>query len=175
MNALQLATIDMFLDKIIHTDLATLCRSMPPKSVDCILSDLPYGTTACSWDSIIPFKDVWEGFTHIIKPRGAIILTASQPFTSSLVMSNPDWFRYDLVWQKNVKTGFLNANRAPLREHESILVFAKDASPYYYPVMRTGSRHHRGGNNEGVGKGEVYRTFKKRHCQRVQTFILPQS
>src|SRR3954469_25840053 len=76
-------------------------------SVDLILCDLPYGTTACKWDSVIPFAPLWAHYKRIIKPRGAVVLTASQPFTSALVMSNPDWFRYEWVWEKTVGTGFL--------------------------------------------------------------------
>jgi site-specific DNA-methyltransferase (adenine-specific) len=77
-------------------------------SIDLILADLPYGTTACKWDTVIPFEPLWAHYKRIIKRNGAIVLTASQPFTSALVMSNPKWFRYEWVWEKSASpTGFL--------------------------------------------------------------------
>jgi DNA modification methylase len=95
-------------------------------SVDLILADLPYGTTACKWDTVIPFAPLWAQYKRVIKRNGAIVLTASQPFTSALVMSNPKWFRYELVWDKvNRYTGYANANRMPLRRHENICVFSQ--------------------------------------------------
>ena len=101
-------------------------KSIPDKSIDMILCDLPYGTTACKWDTIIPFEPLWEQYKRIIKDNGAIVLTASQPFTSALVMSNPDMFKYDLVWDKvNLYTNFLNASHQPLRRHENILIFCQ--------------------------------------------------
>jgi len=95
------------------------------KSVDMILCDLPYGTTACSWDSIIPFIQLWEQYKRVIKSSGNIVLTASQPFTSALVMSNPDWFSYGWIWEKEQGVNFLSANKMPLKTHEDILVFRK--------------------------------------------------
>jgi site-specific DNA-methyltransferase (adenine-specific) len=109
-------------------------KRVPDKSVDMILCDLPYGTTACKWDTIIPFEPLWKQYERIIKDNGAIVLTASQPFTSALVMSNPKWFKYSLVWDKKLSTGFLNAKKQPLRRHEDILVFYKKP-PAYNPIM----------------------------------------
>ena len=106
-------------------------------SVDLILSDLPYGTTACKWDTVIPFEPLWACFKHVLKPRGAVVLTASQPFTSMLVMSNREWFRCEWVWIKSAGGGFLNANRQPLKRHESVLVFA-DGQPTYSPQKTEG-------------------------------------
>jgi len=100
------------------------------KSIDLILTDLPYGTTRCKWDTIIPFDELWEQYNRIIKDNGAIVLTASQPFTSALVMSNPKMFKYDWMWDKGVPSGHLNAKRMPLRYHESILVFYKKQCTY---------------------------------------------
>lgn len=112
-------------------------RTIPDGSVDLILADLPYGTTRCKWDSIIPLPPMWEQYRRVIKPRGAIVLTAAQPFTSALVMSNPEWFCYDWVWEKGNATGFLNSKRAPLRAHESVLVFCA-GQPTYNPQMTHG-------------------------------------
>lgn len=106
--------------------------NIPDKSVDMILCDLPYGTTQCSWDTIIPFEPLWEQYKRVIKDNGAIVLFGSEPFTSKLVCSQIDLFRYDLVWDKRRGSDFLNANRKPLDCHENILVFYKK-SPTYNP------------------------------------------
>lgn len=99
-------------------------------SVDAVIADPPYGTTACAWDSVIPLAPMWEQLKRVIKPRGAIVLFAAQPFTSALVMSNPQWFRYSWVWEKQQPTGFLDAKRKPLRAHEDIVVFSSGQSTY---------------------------------------------
>ncbi|MBK7363055.1 MAG: site-specific DNA-methyltransferase [Micavibrio sp.] len=104
-------------------DCLEIMPTLAPHSVDMILCDLPYGTTACKWDSIIPFEPLWREYKRLIKPRGAIVLTASQPFTSALVMSNAKDFRHEWVWFKNVPTGMAQASRAPMKYHESVLVF----------------------------------------------------
>jgi DNA modification methylase len=107
-------------------------------SVDLIAADLPYGTTNCRWDSVIPFEPMWDHFRRVLKPCGAVVLTASQPFTSALVMSNPKWFRYEWAWDKvNRNTGALNAKKMPLKRHENILVFYRSASTYN-PQYRPG-------------------------------------
>jgi site-specific DNA-methyltransferase (adenine-specific) len=93
-----------------------------------------YGTTACSWDSIIPLEPLWEHYKRIIKPRGAIVLAASQPFTSKLAMSNLDWFKYEWVWRKDKATNHLNAWKMPMKNHENILVFGK-VMPLYNPQI----------------------------------------
>lgn len=111
-------------------DLFELCDGLPDASVDMILCDLPYGTTACAWDTVIPFEPMWARFKRVIKPRGAIVLTASQPFTSALVMSNPRMFRYEWVWCKSVGTGGMNANKMPIKKHEQALVFYKELPTY---------------------------------------------
>lgn len=95
------------------------------QSLDLILCDLPYGTTACAWDTIIPFDELWRAYRRVIKPTGAIVLTASQPFTSALIMSCPDLFKYALVWVKSRPTDFPNANNKPMKKHEDILIFSK--------------------------------------------------
>lgn len=123
--------------RVYHTDLFTLCDAMPSASVDMVLMDLPYGTTACSWDTVIPFEPMWARLKRIIKPRGAIVLTASQPFTSALVMSNPKMFRYEWVWEKDNGSDFLNVNRKPFEAHENVLIFY-DQQPTYTPQMEIG-------------------------------------
>lgn len=105
---------------------------LPDGSVDMILCDLPYGTTACSWDTVIPFEPLWREYWRVCKPNAAVVLTASQPFTSALIMSQPDFFRYLWVWDKISVTGFANAKRQPLRHSEDCLVFYR-TPPSYFP------------------------------------------
>jgi len=107
--------------------------------VDAIITDPPYGTTRCKWDSIIPFKEMWLRLNKLIKPNGAIVFTSSQPFTSALIMSNPRDFRYSLVYEKTTPTGHLNAKKMPLRCHEDILVFYKKL-PTYNPQKTKGHK-----------------------------------
>ena len=105
-------------------DCLGLMKAIPDASVDLILCDLPYGTTACKWDSVIPFDALWEQYKRIISGAGAIVLTAAQPFTSALVMSNTEWFRYSWMWAKNAPGGFAQAKNKPMSKHEDILVFS---------------------------------------------------
>ena len=116
--------------EILLGDCLELMKDIPNGSIDMILCDLPYGTTACKWDTIIPFDKLWEQYERIIKPSGAIVLTASQPFSSALVMSNPKLFKYEWIWRKNTGTGFATAKYQPLRYHESVLVFSKSKTNY---------------------------------------------
>jgi len=132
---------DDFINKVICGDCLEVMKDIPDKSVDMILADLPYGTTACKWDTRIPFEPLWEQYKRIIKDNGAIVLTASQPFTSALVMSNIKMFKYDLIWDKQLTSGFLNANRMPLRSHEDILVFYSK-QPTYNPQKVKGKKNH---------------------------------
>ena len=127
---------------LLHGDCLELMKDIPDKSVDMILCDLPYGTTTCKWDIIIPFEPLWEQYNRIIKDNGAIVLTASQPFSSALVMSNPKMFRYEWVWDKRMATGFLNAKKIPLKVHENILVFYKKL-PTYNPIFTNGKPYTR--------------------------------
>jgi len=99
-------------------------------SVDMILTDPPYGTTACKWDSIIPLEPMWEQLKRIIKPNGAIVMTASQPFTTTLISSNMKMFKYSWVWEKGKGTGFLNAKKQPIRCLEDVTVFYKKQATY---------------------------------------------
>ena len=100
------------------------------KSIDAIICDLPYGTTACKWDSILPFDKLWEQYERVIKDDGCIVLFASNPFASALIMSNPKLFRYEFVWDKVIPTGFTMANYRPMMQHELVLVFSKGKMTY---------------------------------------------
>ncbi len=118
-------------------DCLELYKNIEPKSIDLILTDLPYGTTACKWDTIIPFDKLWEMVIYLLKPNGAFITTASQPFTSALVMSNPKMFKYDWVWNKRKATGHQLVKKQPLRLKEDVLVFYNN-QPTYNPQMTEG-------------------------------------
>lgn len=117
---------------LFNGDCLEVMKDIPDGSIDAIITDPPYGTTACKWDSVIDLDLMWIQLKRIIKPNGAIVLTASQPFTSILVCSNIEMFKYDWVWQKSRPTGVLNAKKQPLRNKEDILVFYKK-QPNYFP------------------------------------------
>jgi site-specific DNA-methyltransferase (adenine-specific) len=104
-------------------DCLKVMTDIPDGTIDLVLADLPYGTTACKWDTVIPFEPLWEHYRRLLRPRGAVVLMASQPFTSMLVMSNREWFKYTVVWDKRKSSGALNADVMPLKVHEDILVF----------------------------------------------------
>ena len=131
---------DVMRSVLVHADCFDVFPYIEDKSVNLILCDLPYGTTACKWDSVLPFDKLWKEYERIITDNGAIVLTASQPFTSALVMSNPKMFKYEWIWKKTRYSGNLNATRMPLKAHENILVFAKGKSPYY-PIKTDAPEH----------------------------------
>lgn len=147
------------LDSIYNMDCLEGMKLIEDKSIDMILCDLPYGITARNkWDEIIPFESLWEQYNRIIKDDGAIVLTAVKPFSSMLVSSNPKMYRYDLIWRKNKSTGFLNAKKMPLRQHEEILIFYKKL-PTYNPQKTEGhkpansyTKHTSDGTNYGKTK-----------------------
>lgn len=104
-------------------DCLDVMKDIPDGSVDLILTDPPYGTTACKWDSIIPLEPMWEQLKRVIKPNGAIVMTAAQPFTTILISSNMKMFKYNLIWNKNTCTGFMQAKTKPLKSYEDVVVF----------------------------------------------------
>ena len=120
-------------------DCIEVMRTLPERCVDLVLCDLPYGTTACAWDSVIPFGLLWAQYRRIAKPNAAIVLTAAQPFTSALIMSNVYEFKYSWVWDKALPTGHLNAKRQPLRRTEDVAVFYR-SQPTYNPQKTTGHK-----------------------------------
>jgi site-specific DNA-methyltransferase (adenine-specific) len=140
-------------------------KEIPDGSVDMILTDPPYGTTACKWDSIIPLEPMWEQLKRIIKPNGAIVMTASQPFTSVLVASKLTMFKYEWIWEKNRGSNFGAAKYQPLKEHESVLVFSKTGGRVnYYPIKepRKGAGADRVKykfNGSNTGKRDTYNGF----------------
>ncbi|MEC3848625.1 site-specific DNA-methyltransferase [Bacillus velezensis] len=132
---------ELELNRIYHRDCIEGMRLLPDKSIDMILCDLPYGTTRNKWDTVIPFESLWEQYERVIKSNGAIVLTAQDKFTAKLVLSNEKRHRYNLIWHKSRPTGFLNANRMPLRDHEDICVFYKKL-PTYNPQFFEGKPNH---------------------------------
>ena len=123
------------LNEIIHGDCLEVMRQFPDKSIDMILCDLPYGTTACKWDAIIPFEPLWELYERIIKDNRAIVLFATQPFTTDLINSNRKLYKYSWYWKKEKGTGISIAKFQPMRIIENILVFGR-GNVQYYPIMR---------------------------------------
>jgi len=123
------------LNKIIHGDCLEVMPQIPSGSIDMILCDLPYGTTACKWDTVIPLEPLWEQYNRVIKDNGAIVLTATNPFSSVLVSSNLKGFKHEWIWQKEKGVGFQVAKYRPMQEHEHVLVFTKKGERVnYYPI-----------------------------------------
>lgn len=125
------------LNQIYNIDCLEGMKLIPDKSIDCIICDLPYGTTACKWDVVIPFDKLWEQYNRIIKDNGAIVLFGSEPFSSALRMSNVKMYKYDWVWVKEQGVNQLNCKKQPLRKHENICVFYKK-QPTYNPQFTDG-------------------------------------
>ena len=147
--------------KLINGDCLDVMKEIPDGSIDMILCDLPYGITQNSWDLVIPFEPLWEHYKRLIKKNGAIVLFASQQFTSALIMSNIEMFKYCWVWNKKLATGHLNAKKQPLRATEDIVVFYKQQSTYnpqkitgYKRRIYKGIRKHRGDGLTAYGKAD---------------------
>ena len=121
-------------------DCIEIMRTIPDGSIDCVLTDPPYGTTACKWDSVIPFDLMWAELKRVTKPNGAVVLFGSQPFTSALVMSNIDQFKYCWVWNKvNRFTGALNSSFMPMKSHENLIVFVNKGKPTFNKQLGDGA------------------------------------
>lgn len=118
-------------------------KQIKEKSIDLLLVDLPYGTTNCKWDIVLPFEELWQEYNRIVKNNGAMLFTATQPFTSLLIGSNLKNYKYNLVWEKSKATGYLNAKKQPMRAHEDICVFYRKP-PTYNPIMTQGDPYYKG-------------------------------
>lgn len=156
-------------------DCLELMADIPDGSVDMILCDLPYGTTACKWDTVIPFEPLWKHYRRVAKPNAAIALTASQPFTTSLISSNMKMFKYIWVWEKSRKTGFLNSKKQPLRQTEDVCVFY-EKQPKYNPQFTTGHEPTRSGScavkGDGVYRDGLFSKGSKGKTDRYPTNII---
>lgn len=152
----------MTYSNLILGDCLEKMKDIPDGSIDMILCDLPYGTTQNKWDSVIPLQSMWSQYTRIVKDGAPIVLHASQPFTSALVMSYIQWWRYEWIWIKNNATGHLNAKRKPMSIFEDILVFCK-GTPVYKPqgLIPFNKKVRRGhnGSNYGVSGKENFQEF----------------
>ena len=116
--------------KLYNGDCLEIMKTIQDKSIDAIITDPPYGTTACNWDSVIPFELMWKQLNRIIKDNGAIVLFGSQPFTSALISSNYKMFKYEWIWQKDIPTGFTMAKTSPMKLHENIIIFSNGKLTY---------------------------------------------
>ena len=160
-------------------DCLALYKNIEPKSIDLILTDLPYGTTACKWDTIIPFDKLWEMVNYLLKPNGAFLTTASQPFTSALVMSNPKMFKYEWIWEKHKGTNFNTVKRYPMKVHESIVLFSSGKFTYN-PQMTDGKPYKKRGEHNVNKNGGMFENKKvgyakdfdssKRYPKSIQFF-----
>lgn len=173
---------DFFIDdfSLLFGDCLDRMKEIPDGSIDMVLCDLPYGMTSCAWDSAIPFSQLWSAYRRVVKKGGAIVLTAAQPFTSALVMSNVRDFAYTWVWLKTRPTGFANAKKQPLRCVEDVVVFY-DKPPTYNPqglvrvdkICRNsksrGGEILRGGIEASSGKGSL-RTAGKEFVQEFTNY-----
>lgn len=121
---------------IYQGDCLDVMPHLPVQGFDAIITDIPYGTTSCAWDQVIPFDAMWSNIKRLIKPRGAVVLFGSQPFTSALVMSNPKWFKYSLIWEKTNAVDFALANIRPRKLHEDISVFSENGHTYNPQMLR---------------------------------------
>lgn len=160
-------TGDDEMNQIINADCIEAMKNIADQSIDMILCDLPYGTTNCKWDQVIPFDKLWEQYKRITKDNAAIVLFSQQPFTTDLINSNRKWFRYEIVWEKSRALGFLNAKRMPLRCHEVILVFYKRL-PTYNPQFTVGKPYVR--KDSGKAKTNLY-NVKWKESSSINTGI----
>ena len=158
--------------KLYHGDCLEVMKDIPDKSIDMILCDLPYGTTACKWDVIIPLDDLWKQYNRIIKDNGAILLFGSQPFTTIINYSNMSNYRYEWIWIKNNTTGFQLANKRPLKKHEVISVFYKKQPTYnpqgLQPYGKVNKRSSIGDNWKLMSKNEYTQKYTNYPTQIVE-------
>ena len=158
--------------QIYNEDCFETFKRIPNESIDLVLCDPPYGTTACKWDSVIPLDKMWEQLKRVIKPNGAIVMTASQPFTSNLITSNISMFKYCWVWEKSRATNFPNAKKRPLTSHEDICVFMK-CSIWYNPQKTEG--HQPTNSAKGASQGRIYNGNNVRNYKGGDTTRFPRT
>jgi DNA modification methylase len=145
---------------LVNADCFDIFPFIADKSVDAIIADLPYGTTNCKWDSVLPLDKLWNEYKRVLKPNGVIVLTSTQPFTSVLISSNLKMFKYEWIWQKSHATGHLNAKKQPMRQHENICVFYEKQC-VYNPQMIKKSYLDKRTKSGQFEKVDVYNSFTK--------------
>lgn len=128
-------------------DCLEVMPELPVNSIHSVIADLPYQTTYCHWDSLIPLDKLWAEYRRLILGNGALVFTASQPFTTVLINSNIEWFKYEWIWDKENPTNFANAKKQPLKQHENVVVFSRGQSPYY-PIKTPGKPNHKQGSSK---------------------------
>lgn len=144
---------------LIKGDCLIEMQNIPDKSIDAIICDLPYGTTACKWDVVIPFDKLWEQYKRVIKSNGAIVLFGSEPFSSHLRLSNLVWFKYDWYWNKGQGLNFVTAKYRPLNDTETISVFGA-GKINYYPIMEKAKEENMRPANKGSKASDIHGSIK---------------
>ena len=163
------------LNKIYNEDCLEGMKRIDDKSIDMILCDLPYGTTACKWDTVIPFEPLWEQYNRIIKDNGAIVLFGSEPFSSALRMSNIKYYRYDLIWEKNNAGNFQLAKKQFLKYHENISIFYKKQPTYNPQGIKKLEKYKIQSNKGKAGKLGHLASEKKRKFYKQEYTNYPKS
>ena len=157
---------------LLFGDCLELMKLIPDGSVDMVLTDPPYGTTACKWDSVIDLEEMWKELKRVVKPNGAIVLFGNEPFSSHVRLSNLIDYKYDWVWVKSISTNFLHAKRQPLRNTENIHVFYKKCGKYY-PIKSTG--HTPTQSAKGCSNGVLYHGKNTRNYSGGETTRYPKT
>ena len=167
----------MELNKIYNQDCLLGMQEIPDGSVDCIIADLPYNITSNKWDVLIPFDKLWAAFDRVCKDNAMVCLFASQPFTSAVVMSNPEMYRHEWIWIKNRGSNFANTVREPMKEHESVLCFSKGKWTYNKQMQpRTGGGLERAKYDvKHDSKSPNYREFEGRKAHQISELRVPSS
>lgn len=163
---------------LINDDCLEAMQRIPDSSIDMVLADPPYGTTACKWDSVIPFEQMWDALLRIGKGNAVFAFTASQPFTSSLVISKPELFRHEWIWIKNRGSNFANTVREPMKEHESVLVFSKGKWTYNRQMQERAESGLARANykvSHNDTERETYRKFEGRESHNIGELRVPSS
>ena len=156
-------TLQLKKNEVYQGDCLELMKLIGDKSVDMILCDLPYGITACEWDKVLPLNELWKQYKRILKENGVVVLTASQPFTTDLINSNREWFRYCWVWDKDKGFGIFNSRFMPLKRHEDIVIFYKMAGRYF-PIMKPAQKDRIRPLSSGNKKGCKNNIVGKENC-----------
>ena len=162
--------------KLYNGDCLEVMKDIPDKSIDMILCDLPYGTTACSWDTIIPFEHLWSLYKMLITDNGSIVLFSSQPFTTDLINSNREWFKYEIIWDKIGGSNFQLSKIQPLKRHENILVFGKGKITYNPQMkLRSKPKDYSNSSYDALKNGMHFNSTDFESAKKIRTEKYPDS